>query len=248
MGFLDALFGGDKSGTKAVDKLMLRVKERYAQPEYRREAMDKLLAMGTRESYGAVLKRFTVVVQSPHWDEEEKRWLADELATRGDLAKDAVREFLSVEDHVAFASRTLRKLSPSTEAWLTDLVAALQKRPPDDHRTSVGKAELINQLKDGGDGNVVAAVLPYVNDHADEVQLAAWECCEHHTGTDADALVAVAEKAREIVVDDTRSARVLRHVAGVMARLKIAVDPHKPLPGAVAEDFAVKDGLLVSTR
>jgi hypothetical protein len=248
MGFLDSLFGGDKSGPKAVDKLMLRVKERYAQPEYRREAMDKLLSMGTRESYGAVLKRFTVVVQSPHWDEEEKRWLADELATRGELAKDAVRDFLAVEDHVAFAARTLRKLSPSTEAWLKDLVDALQKRPPEDHRTTVGKAELINQLKDGGDRSVVVAVLPYVNDHADEVQLAAWECCEHHVGDDADALAAVAAKARDIVVDDARSARVLRHVAGVMSRLKITVDPTKALPGAVAEDFVVKDGLLVSSR
>jgi hypothetical protein len=248
MGFLDALFGGDKSGPKAVDKLMLRVKERYAQPEYRREAMDKLLAMGTRESYAAVLKRFTVVVQSPHWDEEEKRWLADELGTRGDLAREAVRDFLAVEDHVAFAARTLRKLSPSSEMWLKDLVAALQKRPPEDHRTTVGKAELINQLKDAGDRSVVLAVLPYVNDHADEVQLAAWACCEHHVGDDAEALAAVAEKAREVVTDDSRSARVLRHVAGVMSRLKIPVDPTKPLPGAVAEDFAVKDGLLVPTR
>lgn len=248
MGFLDVLFGGDKSGPKAVDKLMLRVKERYAQPEYRREAMDKLLAMGTRESYSAVLKRFTVVVQSPHWDEEEKRWLADELGTRGDLAKEAVRDFLAVEDHVAFAARTLRKLSPSSEVWLKDLVAALQKRPPEDHRTTVGKAELINQLKDAGDRSVVVAVLPYVNDHADEVQLAAWECCEHHVGDDAEALAAVAEKVREAVADDSRSARVLRHVAGVMSRLKIPVDATKPLPGAVAEDFAVKDGLLVSTR
>jgi hypothetical protein len=139
----------------------------------------------------------------------------------------------------------LRKLSPSTEAWLKDLVDALQKRPPEDHRTTAGKAELINQLKDGGDRSVVVTVLPYVNDHADEVQLAAWECCEHHIGADADA---VAAKARDIVVDDARSARVLRHVAGVMSRLKIAVDPTKALPGAVAEDFVVKDGLLVSSR
>lgn len=248
MGFLDALFGGDKSGPKAVDKLMLRVKERYAQPEYRREAMDKLLAMGTAEAYAAVMKRFTVVVQSPHWDEEEKRWLCDELGTRGDLAKDVVREFLATEDHVAFASKTLRKLSPSTEAWLKDLVVALQKRPPEDHRTVLGKTEVINQLKDGGDASIVDAVLPYVGDHADDVQLAAWECLEHHVPAEGEARAALADKARDIVTDDGRSARVLRHVAGVMSRLQIPVDPSKPLPGAVTEDFKVQDGLLVSSR
>lgn len=248
MGFLDALFGGDKAGPKAVDKLMLRVKERYAQPEYRREAMDKLLAMGTAESYAAVMKRFTVVVQSPHWDEEEKRWLCDELGTRGDLARDVVRSFLAAEDHVAFASKTLRKLSPSTDAWLKDLVVALQRRPPEDHRTVQGKTEVINQLKDGGDATIVDAVLPYVEDHADDVQIAAWECLEHHIPADGAARDALAQKARDIVADDARSARVLRHVAGVMSRLKVAVDPTKPLPGAVAEDFRVQDGTLVSAR
>jgi hypothetical protein len=248
MGFLDALFGGDKSGQKAVDKLMLRLKERYAQPEYRREAMDKLLAMGSPEAYAAVLKRFTVVVQSPHWDEEEKRWLCDELGTRGEPAREAVRAFLAVEDHVAFAAKTLRKLSPSSEVWLADLVAALQKRPPEDHRTTQGKAELINQLKDNGDHTIVLPVLPYVDDHADEVQLAAWDCLEHHAPESGDGRDALAQRAREVVVDDGRSARVLRHVAGVMSRLKLAIDPTKPLPSAVAEDFKVQDGLLVSAR
>ena len=249
MGFLDAIFGGDKSNQKSIEKLTLRVKERYAQPEYRREAMDKLLAMGTPEAYAAVLKRFSVVVQSPHWDEEEKRWLCDELATRGEPARQAVKTFLAHEDHVAFAAKTLSKLSATPAAYVADLVEALTARTPDDHRTTQGKAELINALRDGGDGSVVSTVVAYVDDHADDVQLTAWDCCEHHyDAADDDAKAKVAAVAKAVVVDDVRSARVLRHVAGVMERKALPVDPSKPLPAPVAEDFVVKDGTLHSSR
>lgn len=249
MGFFSALFGGDKSSVGGVDKLVLRVKERYAQPEYRREAMDKLLALGTPESYAGVLKRFTVVVQSPHWDEEEKRWLADELATRGEPARAALKEFLNKEDHVAFAAKSLLKLSASKEAWLKDLLEALAARPPEDHRTSIGKAEMINQIKDGGDGTIVKAIVPYFNDHADDVQLAAFDAAEHHAvAASEDDRVAMHDALRAVIADDTRSARVLRSAAGCMSRMGVKVADTVPLPTAVAEDFKVSDGVLVSTR
>jgi hypothetical protein len=248
MGFLDTLFG-DKPTPKAIDKQMLRLKERYAQPEYRREAMDKLLAWGTPEALAALLVRFTVVVQSPHWDEEEKRWLVDELATRGEPAKQALQTFLSKEDAVAFAAQALRKLSSSKEQWVKDIIAALQARPVDDHRTTQGKAELVAQLKDEGGPEVVDAVLPYLDDHADDVQMATIDCLDRHLdGVPADGRTAVAARFAALVADDGRSARVLRHAAAAMARHRFAVDATKPLAPAVAEDFHVVDGKLVAAR
>lgn len=248
MGLLDSLFG-DKPNQKSIDKLILKVKEVYAQPEYRREAMDKLLTFGTPEALAGVLMRFTVVVQSPHWDEEEKRWLVDELATRGEPAKQALTVFLGKDDHVAFAAKALRRLSPSTESWVGDLVTALQRRPPDDHRTSQGKAELINQLRDAEAKGVLPAIFPYLNDHADDVQMAGLDAVEKlHGQASDDDKAAASDALRAVIADDTRSARVLRQAAGTMAALKVAVDPTKPLVAAVAEDFAVKDGVLVSSR
>ena len=58
----------------------------------------------------------------------------------------------------------------------------------------------------------------------------------------------VANSCAAMVADDSRSARVLRQVASVMAALKVPVDAQKPLTAAVAEDFVVKDGLLESSR
>ncbi len=249
MGFFGSLFGGDKSSVGGVDKIALRVKEQYAQPEYRREAMDKLLAIGTPEAYAGVLKRFTVVVQSPHWDEEEKRWLADELATRGEPARTALKEFLAKENHVAFAAKSLLKLSESPDVWLKDLLAALAARPPEDHRTAIGKAEMINQIKDGGDGTIITAVVPYFNDHSDDVQIAAFDAAEHHAAAASDDdRTAMHDALRAVIADDTRSARVLRTAAGVMSRMHVKIAATVPLPSSVAEDFKVVDGLLVSLR
>ncbi len=248
MGLLDSLFS-DKPTPKSIEKLTLKVKERYAQPEYRREAMDKLLTWGTPEALAAVLMRFTVVVQSPHWDEEEKRWLVDELATRGEPAKKALQVFLAKDDHVAFASKALRRLSPSAETWVQDLVGALQARPPEDHRTTQGKAELINQLRDAEAAGVLKVLLPYLADHADDVQMACLEAVEAFHGRAADDdKAAAADVLKAVVADDARSARVLRQAASVMATLKLPVDPAKPLAPAVAEDFIVKDGVLASAR
>jgi hypothetical protein len=248
MGFLDSLFG-DKPTQKAIDKQMLRLKERYAQPEYRREAMDKLLSWGTPEALAALLTRFTVVAQSPHWDEEEKRWLVDELATRGEPAKQALQAFLAREDSVAFAAQALRKLSSSQEQWVKDIVAALHARPADDHRTTQGKAELVAQLKDEAGPSVIPAVLPYLADHADDVQMATIDCLDRHVDAAADDVKAtVAAGFVALVVDDARSARVLRHAAQAMARHRFAVDANKPLAPAVAEDFVVKDGTLAPAR
>ena len=90
---------------------------------------------------------------------------------------------------------------------------------------------------------------PYLHDHADDVQMATLDGLNKLFAKAADSdKAAVSEILRAMVVDDGRSARVLRQAAGVMADLKVAVDATKPLAPAVAEDFIVKDGVLASSR
>jgi hypothetical protein len=247
MGLLDSLFGGDKPSQKNIEKLVVRTKERYAQPEYRREAMEKLLAMGTAEALAGVLQRFTVVAQSPHWDEEEKRWLVDELASRGDTAREVLLAFLKRADHIAFAAKALGRLAPSKEALVTDLVAALHARTPEDHRGMQGKAELVAALAETAASVALVAVVPYLDDHADDVQCTTVDALEKlwpaapAAGGEREA---AQKKLQAVLVDDARSARVLRHTAAAMARLSLPIDPEKPLAPAVVEDYAVKDGRL----
>lgn len=238
---LFGLLGGDKPNPKNISKLVTKVKERYAQPEYRRTAMEKLLSWSTPEALDAVLSRFTVVVQSPHWDEEEKRWLVEELAERGEPAKEALTRFLARENNIAFAAKALARLT-SKEEYVDELIKALRARPPEDHRTVQGKQELILALGDAGEPRAVEAVLPYLDDHADDVQCAAIDVIERHQ-----AEVGY-PKLAEILTDEVRSARVLRHAAGALSRLKAPIDPQKPLQPAVTEDYVVKDGTLVASH
>jgi hypothetical protein len=247
MGLLDSIFGSDKPTEKNIAKLVVKTKERYAQPEYRREAMEKLLAMGTPEALNGVLMRFTVVAQSPHWDEEEKRWLVDELAERGEPARAALLAFLKRADHIAFAAKALQKLAKDGQL-VDDLIAALHARTPEDHRTTQGKQELVAALAETGSGKALAAVAPYLDDHADEVQCTTVDALEKLWPTGADADGAALARMQAIVVDDARSARVLRHTAAAMARLGLPINPEKPLAPAVAEDFVVKDGKLARTN
>jgi hypothetical protein len=243
MGLLDSIFGGDKPTQKNIDKLVTRVKERYAQPEYRREAMERLLAWGTPESLAGALSRFTVVAQSPHWDEEEKRWLVDEIVALGEPGKAALRAFLAKENHIAFAAKALSRLDGADE-YVLDLAAALKARKPEDYRSVQGKAELVACLTETGDARAVEALLPYIDDHGDDVQCACVDAIAALWEKLGGAREAVEQKLQAVIVDETRSARVLRHAAAAMQRLQVPIDPTRPFAPAVAEDYVVKDGKL----
>lgn len=242
MGLLDSIFGGDKPTQKNIDKLIVRVKERYAQPEYRREAMEKLLSWGTPEALAGVLARFTVVAQSPHWDEEEKKWLVDEMAELGEPGRAALRAFLAKENHIAFAARALKRVD-SADDYVLDLVGALKAKPPEDYRSTQGKVELVACLSETGDPRVAEAVIPHLDDHGDDVQCATIDAVER-LWEKIGARGQLEQRLQRMVADDGRSARVVRHAAAAMQRLQVPIDPARPLAPAVAEDYVVKDGKL----
>ena len=243
MSLLDSIFGGDKPTQKNIDKLVVRVKERYAQPEYRREAMERLLGWATPEAITACLARFPVVVQSPHWDEEEKRWLVDEIAQLGEPGRVALQKFLAKENHIAFAAKALQRLVDKEE-YVVDLAAALKARSPEDYRSTQGKSELIACLCETGDARVAEVLLPYIDDHGDDVQCACVDALEKMWPKIGAMTEPVSKKLAAVIGDDGRSARVLRHTAAAMQRLGVAIDATKPLAPAVAEDYVVKDGKL----
>ena len=236
MGFF-GLFGIDKPSEKAIAKQVTHVKEQYAKPDYRQMAMDKLLGWGTKESLKGLLSRFTVVVQSPHWDEEEKRWLVEQLATRGDLAKAVLQEFLLKSSDVTHAIKALARLCSKTELDAI-LSQALKACSPEDYRTSQSKIELIFALQEHGSPNLENEILPYLDDHNDDVKCAALDVC----------MVQKCEisypRILQMISETEHSARVLRQAATAVCQLEIPVDLHKPLAAEVAEDFVVKNGKL----
>lgn len=226
---------------KAIEKQALKAKEAYAQPEYRKMAMEKLLGWNTKESFKAVLGRFSVVVQSPHWDEEEKNWLVKELVEKGDLAKEVLSEYVLSSHEVTHACIALSKLC-SKEEYAELLTRALESHHPEEYRFSQAKMELVAQLAevDAGGLELDGILLPYLGDHNDDVQCMVLDVIAQHR------LQKAYPALLQVLLDTARSARVLRHAAKHVADLKIPIEDNQALPTEVAEDYHVVGQILVS--
>lgn len=224
MSFFGSLFGGDKPTTENIQKQVTRIKERYAQPEYRRAAMDRLLAWGTPEALEAVMQRFSMVSDSIHWDQEEKKWLIDELIQRGDAAREATIAYLSKNDNIAFAAKALVQLAGKN--YVPDLMRALKAKSPDDYRSVDGKADLITALVEANDPQAIPAIIPHLDDHGDDVQVVAVQAIEKLTSLDAanaDDRLAAHKKLVAILFDDTRPVRVLLQTAKTVSTMQITI-------------------------
>lgn len=231
------IFGKSEPSEKALQNQVQKAKEPYAKPEYRRAAMDKLLEWNTKKSLLGLLGRFSVVVQSPHWDEEEKRWLVEEFVKRGDAVKEVLVEFLMSANEVTYVVRCLEKLCQRDEVQPI-LFEALQRRSPEDYRTHQSKMELIAALEDYTGPENADLVIPYLHDHNDDVKCMAIEVL----GKKGD------QKAHDAIVkllgEDFHSGRVLRLAAQMVHHLQSDIPKEMALVSEVLEDFSVKDGKL----
>jgi len=135
-------FFSSKPSSSAIEKQITKIKEVYGQSELRKAAMETLLKWNTQESIDGVVQRFDVVVQSPHWDLEEKKWLVDELVSRGEFAKKAIISYLDHSNSVGYAILALRRMVDEAEL-LAIFSQALEKHSPEDYRFAQAKQELI---------------------------------------------------------------------------------------------------------
>ncbi len=228
----------DKPTPKKVEKQTRVAKERYSKPEFRREAMQRLLNWGTPESLRGVLKRFNVVVQSPNWDEEEKRWLKAQLIDMGEGVLPYLEEFLMNENNIVHVASCLREiLSPDDYAQL--MQKALSSRAPDDHRSVLAKQELVALVGQLHDQQARQEVVPYVRDHADDVQTTAIDVIQ------AQAIESGYDALQTMITEDIHAPRVLRRAAQAISELGLPVKSDAPIAPAVLEDFKVEHSKLV---
>jgi hypothetical protein len=228
-----------KPSKEAVLGQVRKAKEVYAQAEYRRAAMEKLLKWGTEEALSGLLGRFSVVVQSPHWDEEEKRWLVDEMVKQGDKALPILRKFILEKNEVNHALMAYRKIINNDEAYKELLQDALNVRPPSDHRTVQGKQELIAAISEFPPESFDEILLPYMNDHSDDVQCIAIDALKKSEKEEVNL------KLIELLKSEVHSARVLRTAANAVMEKKIHLGDNTKLSDPVREDFMIESGYLV---
>ena len=224
-----------------VERLKKAVRQRYGQHEPRKEAMMRLLQMGDLEAYRAVLSRFTVNCDSPHWDEKEKTWLAQRLLERrgdNDLLQ-ALQELLMTGERLNQALGVAAQLMPEDEyrKWAQK---AFEKRLGD-HRAVDACVELIGALGSLGGEVALKVGLAAIGDRTDEIILEGLKVLENCQGEElAAALYGLAH-------DHLQMPRVVRRAGQVIVALELA-DPEArtELPDDLAEDFTVQGGRLVA--
>lgn len=203
----------------AIEKASKNLQEPYAQPDVRQGAMDKLFELGTDEAYRVLLKRFTFSAHGHTADESEKRSLVERLVATGEPVVPALKSFISGEKkNITYPIEALRGIL-SHEENRTFLKGVLQQYEPSDHRSTQAKATLVVALSELLDRAEVEVLVPYLDDHSDDVQFRTIAAIEHLKAKEAgDALMAVCAA-------EEHAPRIQRRAAQALAALEVNVRP-----------------------
>ena len=235
MGILDFL-----KPKSALQKATEQIREAYAQPEYRRTAMDKLFEMGTDEAYTALLQRFTYNANGQIADESEKNDLVKELADAGDKVVPALKTFIQTEQQLAYPIRALVQIMGKSDAR-EFLLETLKRHDPMDHRSTKSKVSLLIALGELCETEHAPQLVPYLEDQSDDVQAQAVMVLEQLANTETRAALCA------VCTQDTHAARVQRQAAAALVDLGWPVKDHyASFVGELKDEFMLgKKGVLI---
>lgn len=242
MGLLDFLgLGSGPMSDKSIEKTAKLASNPYAQPDVRREQMDKLLRDGSDAAIRGLLQRFTVSSSQAIADEEEKRYLVDELVKLGDKSVPLLLEYLRREKNLTFAIAALQRILPRERA-LTEMLTLLETYGPDDYRSDEQKRQILLVLADYDDEQVWPKFVPYVLDHSDEVRGIALERLFNAArAKKIDAtLPGLTAALCEVLTSKEASPRIIRQSAEGVVGLEWAL----PVPEAQLNDMIASEWMV----
>jgi len=167
MGLFDFLSGGNPE--KAVAKHRKRLTDPYRQSHERYLAMDELVKIGTRPALDALLERFTIRVNGPTVDEEEKTYCYQLIASIGDDAIEPVVDFIQRNNSVYFPLRALRDIAGDDKAVDT-LLTAMGDTDPGYHEGLERLREIVSNLRDFQHDRVRETLTELLGSRSDEIR------------------------------------------------------------------------------
>ncbi|HET9450150.1 MAG TPA: HEAT repeat domain-containing protein [Aggregicoccus sp.] len=171
MGIFDIFSGG--SGPEKALKLKPKVTQKYGDPTTRQKALQQLGEMKYPEAVGVLMSRFTITVEPGTTDADEKEHTFELIKGFGQAAVAPVTEFLrKSEQATSWAMRVLSALLPETEVT-NILVETLEQLGKQYTRTSEKKVVLLHALEGREDPRISPTILPFLEDAAEDVKLAA---------------------------------------------------------------------------
>ena len=230
------LFSREGREAARIRRAAKTLTERYAQPEPRMDAADRLVRVGTPEAIYQLARRFTITSGNLEQDDQEKRWVRDLLVEQGDRAADPLRRYLRGHDDITWAMDALSKLLPTDElaAFLFEVLQdgdAVAIRGP--------KAVQIVGFLAGLDAEGIAAgVARCLTSSDDTVRIAAVAALRTYAEpATRDALL------EALVSDEEDSVRVRIAISELLADLEWEIRGHRP-----GVERVLPDGFRVSSR
>jgi HEAT repeat protein len=167
------LFDAFSSPEKKIKSLQRKVTERYGPPENRQRAIDQLIELGSAEAISALVMRFTAKAEPSITDEEEKERVFHAIVDFGENSVGPLGEYdKNSEVAVSWALKALGQLVPQ-ENLIALCLETLKRLGPDYTRDPEKKTVLIGQLASFTDPRIAEGLVPFLDDPADEVRIAA---------------------------------------------------------------------------
>jgi HEAT repeat protein len=172
MGLLDMLGMGGPDAK--VRRLQRKAQQKFGPAENRQGAIEELGGLRTEAAIDALLTRYTFRVDPGITDDDEKARVLALITQAGDVALAPVKRFISGRDEISWPLRALDGLLPEAEV-VKFLVEVAKKIGGEYSRVPEKKVLLLHALSAHKSPEIAPAVLPFLDDMDDEVQIAAAE-------------------------------------------------------------------------
>lgn len=233
MGLFDFITGGGDP-QKQIDKHRKRLTDRFRQTYERYEAMDALAKLGTPEAFAALLARFTIRVDGPTVDEEEKTYCYDLLRSAGEAAVQPIEAFIAKNTAVYFPLRALREIAGDDRA-VDALLRAMDDCDPGYHEGLERLREIVSNLRDFQHDRVRAALEGLVESRSDEIRFFALDGLASYPGDQVVALF-----TRRLLEDESQRVRALICELAIEHELDFS-EQREALAGRLGEQYRLGD-------
>ena len=225
------LFSKERSLKRAMDK----VSNKLAQSADRFQAMEKLRQVGSDDALFALCRRFSFNYDKTIEDEQEKQWVYETLAGKGEEALEPLHRYMKQANSVAFPLRVLERIATPDKALevIDDLLAS---EKPGYTRDPSRRIQIIDWLADYHDApaeDVNRRIIPYLADFDENVRFSAVEALALRPTESAEEPLCEA-----LTREEEESQRLKLRIAQVLAEAKLDLGGHK------AQISAMLDGML----
>jgi hypothetical protein len=206
----------DRRREKSIVRYKKLIKRKYGQGEDRQRAVAFFKELGGKTGIAGLLERYMVNAEPSIRDEEEKEQVFELLVGFGADVVPAIEDYINRKDAatvpITWPLKVLAAVTEPHEA-VGVIIRALERMGTEYVREPERKVLLVSQLADYQDERVVAALIPFLRDHRDEVQLEALAALERLSDE------AAREPMLELLVEEETPLRLRASIADTLRSL-----------------------------